>query len=55
MDDTLDAIELTRQKFEQVHFFDGVLRCLWAEMAIEQGADQLDTQYHVAFYGWSKQ
>jgi len=54
MNDTLEAIEITRQKFEQTNFFDGVLRCLWAELAVEQGADQLDAQYHVAFFGWQK-
>lgn len=52
METAMAVIEDRRLKFENCNFFDGVLKCSWARMAIEQGSDQIQAMSYAIFYQW---
>jgi len=37
------AMEETRRQIEKIEYFPGVLKCSWAEMALESGYDPMAT------------
>jgi len=52
MEQVLEGIKIRKQKFEEANFFEGVLFCMWANKAVNEGGDHANALSRSIFYGW---